>query len=264
MIARCRSKVWGDPSSEDNEDGETSRATEQHAFRGNIVIYPQDPSAVAATLPPNLQELSNPMVVVFVGTHPPTQDWLKKKAKPLCIRPHRVRLALEWLKSNNHLYEDIEIDYDILNSIQEDEITLPVEINTHVSTSSEDVLTSRYDNAGTTDFQTIIDADDFEDDLLFANDPPPPADMPIDFSKTVITNLSDTATSSQLRIAASRHVKDLDGGHVQLPHGPDPVTEFNNPDLFPMTYPTLFPYGLGGFENRRRTSPLSFVRQIRH
>ena len=27
------------------------------------------------------------------------------------------------------------------------------------------------------------------------------------------------------------------------------MNEFCNPDLFPMMYPTLFPYGLGGFEN---------------
>ncbi|KAF6753111.1 hypothetical protein DFP72DRAFT_786807, partial [Ephemerocybe angulata] len=251
MVSRCRSKVWIVQLREDrytnreksqtdlSEEEDSSRPGDQRGFRGNIVIYPQDPTSVAATLPPKLEDLTNPVAVVFVGSHAPTNEWLKKKAKPLCIRPARVRAALEWLKQNNSLYHDIDIDYDVLNAITDDEIVLPVKINVHTSSSSTDVVTSRYDN---------VDNPDAE----------------LEFGKTIITNISDTASPSQLRIAATRHVKNLDGGHIQVPHGVDPVNEFANPSLFPMMYPTLYPYGLGGFEISSRSSRLSLIRHARH
>ncbi|KAF9014230.1 hypothetical protein BDQ17DRAFT_1386702 [Cyathus striatus] len=41
--------------------------------------------------------------------------------------------------------------------------------------------------------------------------------------------------------------------YLQYPHEPIPANEFNNPSLLPMTYPTLFPYGIGGPENSNRS-----------
>lgn len=46
-----------------------------------------------------------------------------------------------------------------------------------------------------------------------------------------------------------QHVKKKGGAYVQVLHDAQLMNEFCNPDLFPMMYPTLFPYGLGGFEN---------------
>lgn len=40
-----------------------------------------------------------------------------------------------------------------------------------------------------------------------------------------------------------------------------PVPEYNNPDLLPEMYPTLFPLGLGGFDNSLRRPQLSFEAQ---
>lgn len=54
------------------------------------------------------------------------------------------------------------------------------------------------------------------------------------------------------------------GGFVQIPHSDTPANEFYNPDLLPLTYPTLFPYGLGGFEDSQRAAPLSFKHQLKH
>ena len=34
--------------------------------------------------------------------------------------------------------------------------------------------------------------------------------------------------------------------------------------MFPMLYPTLFPYGIGGFEDRRKLVPIGFENHIRH
>jgi hypothetical protein len=50
--------------------------------------------------------------------------------------------------------------------------------------------------------------------------------------------------------------------YVETPHGPKPKNEFNNPHLLPMMYPTLFPYGLGGLEDKSRRSRLGFKRHV--
>ena len=39
----------------------------------------------------------------------------------LKVRPQKVRLALQWLKRNNHLYQDIEISEDNLAVYEKDD-----------------------------------------------------------------------------------------------------------------------------------------------
>ncbi|KAI5987249.1 hypothetical protein EDD15DRAFT_2120356, partial [Pisolithus albus] len=46
--------------------------------------------------------------------------------------------------------------------------------------------------------------------------------------------------------------------------GSHPVDEYNNPNFFPGMFPTLFPYGLGGFDDKQRDVPLSFQLQARY
>jgi len=71
-------------------------------------------------------------------------------------------------------------------------------------------------------------------------------------------------TVNQMRAAAMMHMKKKGGGFLQIPHSDRPANEFYNPDLLPLTYPSLFPYGSGGFENLQRCTPLSFKRQVKH
>jgi hypothetical protein len=60
----------------------------------------------------------------------------------------------------------------------------------------------------------------------------------------VITDVNGNATSNQLRAAAMRHIKQKGQGYIEIPHDPKPANQFFNLDLFPMIYPTLYPYGL--------------------
>jgi hypothetical protein len=78
----------------------------------------------------------------------------------------------------------------------------------------------------------------------------------IPFQNVVITDVDGHTPSNELCAAALRHVK-RGGGYVKIPHDPTPVNEFFNPTLFPLIYPTLFLYGIGGFEDKRRPRPLS-------
>ena len=42
------------------------------------------------------------------------------------------------------------------------------------------------------------------------------------------------------------------------------MNEFFNPAMFLMLYPTLFPYGIGGFEDRRRVVPIGLENHVKH
>ncbi|KAF6750244.1 hypothetical protein DFP72DRAFT_818085, partial [Ephemerocybe angulata] len=46
--------------------------------------------------------------------------------------------------------------------------------------------------------------------------------------------------------------------------GEDPIPEYNNPDLVPGMYPTLFCLGIGGFEDQSRPEKLSFAKQAEY
>jgi hypothetical protein len=66
-----------------------------------------------------------------------------------------------------------------------------------------------------------------------------------------------------LKAAALQHAK-RGGSFVQIPHDANPINEFFNPVMFPMLYPTLFPYGIGGFEDRSRPVPIGFENHVKH
>ncbi|KAJ7031866.1 hypothetical protein C8F04DRAFT_959675, partial [Mycena alexandri] len=236
MIALCRAKCWIIQLREDGS--EASIPISQRGVVGHIIVYPQRPSAIAQSLPPSLEEIITPVCVIFVGSKPPTEEWLRKKASPLIVRKEKVLKALEWLKIHNHLYSEIPIDRPLLDSLP-DETILPFHIQHIIPSSGLDATTSDYE---------ILN--------------PPPSNIP--FQSVVVTDVDGNAPSKDLRAAALRHMKKPGSNYIELPHDPNPANEFNNPTLFPMMYPTLFPYGLGGMEDKDRRTRLGFKRHIKH
>jgi hypothetical protein len=197
--------------------------------KGHVIIYPQRPSAIASILPPPIDEISTPICVLFVGSSPPTDQWLREKAKPLAVRREKVRDALIWLKAHNTLYKDITINHGIIDDLPL-EYMLPVHVEHVLPDAARDTLTSRYDGL---------------QPPLSTNDSVPGDDSNTDntipFQNVVITDVDGTAPANELRAAAVRHVKKKGGGYIEINHDPTPVNEFFNPEMFPMIYPTLFP-----------------------
>jgi hypothetical protein len=44
----------------------------------------------------------------------------------------------------------------------------------------------------------------------------------------------------------------------------EPVPEYNNSDLIPGMFPTLFPFGIGGFEDKTCKTPIAFQQQAQY
>ena len=143
MIARCRAKCWIVQLKEENQN--IVMPDVQRGMKGHIIICPQRPSQIARLLPPNMSDILTPICVLFVGSSPPSQDWLRDKAKPLTVCREKVRAALMWLKENNPLYSDVQINHELLNGLEESQI-LPFHIEHIIPNDAVDVLTSRYDD----------------------------------------------------------------------------------------------------------------------
>lgn len=239
MIALCRAKSMIFQL-HTHRQGSTSATlpNSQRAMKGHIIIHPQQPGPLMSILPPPVAEVSSPICVVFIGEHMPSHEWFVNNAKPLVVRHEKVYNALQWLKLNNPLYRDITIDSASLAEYPDNDI-LPVQIEHVASTTVIEQTTSRYDETSSSS----------------------PAEN-IPFDRVVVADIDGHEPAHILRAAALRHLKERQGFFLAIPHDPDPVNEFNNPDLFPRLYPTLFPYGVGGFEDAVRPVPLSLKRQV--
>ncbi|KLO12576.1 hypothetical protein SCHPADRAFT_915601 [Schizopora paradoxa] len=231
MIARRRAKCWiihlkGDKESDEDNKG----------FRGHVIVYPQRPEELRRVFPPPIEDVITPMCVVFIGSSPPTREWLRTKAYPLIIRREKVRNALEWLKIHNPLYSDIEIDYETLHALPDRDVA-PVEVTVEENSEAIDSIGSKYDSYtnGGEDEETV--------------------DV---FRSAIVSDLEGKDLSrNMMSIAALRHLK-RGGGFVQIPHGRTPSDEYD-PDLFPLMYPSLFPYGCGGFDDCRGEKYLNYL-----
>lgn len=88
-------------------------------------------------------------------------------------------------------------------------------------------------------------------------------DIPTFLENVGITNLDMNHVSlNAMKAATLKHLKG-GGGYLTIQHGSQPVSEYDNADLFPLLYSTLFPYGTGGF-HKGRESKLSFESLGKH
>lgn len=194
-------------------------------------------------LPPPVGETLSYICVIFVGSSKLTKEWLHDKAKPLVVRRENVCRALVWLKANNPLYKNVEISEGNLGALPVDDV-LPYHVEQVASDDAQGTVVSGYDNVSE---QTN----------------PGPA-RETHFESVVIADVDAHTPVSQLRASAVRHAKVKGRPFVQVGHGLKPVNEFFNVDLFPMLYPTLFPYGCGGFEDQGRVKAISLKEHAKY
>ncbi|KAG1779164.1 hypothetical protein EV702DRAFT_966815 [Suillus placidus] len=251
MIARCHAKCLIIQLKEENQNLQLS--TNQQGIKGHIIIYPQRPEGIAAILPPTVDEIVTPICVIFVGSSPPFRAWLQEKARPLIAQREKVRAALIWLKKHNRLYKDTTISHSILDSMEE-ETLMPFHVDHILPNDVRESLTSRYDADDVVQLEDSVDSASQSHSVESLSN----------FESVVVTDVDGHASANELRAAALRHIKNKGGEYVQIPHDPEPVNEFFQPESFLMIYPTLFPYGLGGFDDHLRSEPLSIKKHVKH
>ncbi|KAJ3870369.1 hypothetical protein F5051DRAFT_304231, partial [Lentinula edodes] len=103
--------------------------TGQYASRGNVCIFPQDPSPLTTCLPPPLSQLHDEICVILVGSPDAEVTVETLSRSPLLVRRSRIIEALRWLIQNNPLYADLNVGIIESNAAQypENGIPIPVE-----------------------------------------------------------------------------------------------------------------------------------------
>ncbi|KAK2462432.1 hypothetical protein APHAL10511_005566 [Amanita phalloides] len=140
-------------------------------------------------LPPSIEDILAPICVLFIGASCPTMNWIRDHAKPLIVCANVVRLALTWLKKHNYLYADIELNYDVLQAIDDlGGLPYEVEYSEHENVSSSTVSS----------YTPHADMNEFGNGL-------PSASIP--FENIIVADLNDAATPAEMRTAAMHHLK---------------------------------------------------------
>ncbi|KAJ6555578.1 hypothetical protein DFH09DRAFT_1248397 [Mycena vulgaris] len=212
MIVLCRAKCWIIKLRQDEND--TIIPIAQRGIRGHIIVYPQRPSGIAKCLPLSVTDIVTPICVILVGSQPPTQEWLQKKASPLIVRKEKVANALAWLKVHNHLYRDVLIDNDVLQSLP-DESILPFPIQHIVPNAGIDSTTSNYVPGSSAPDAAQLQAGLNLGDILEA----PPTSVP--FQIFVVADVDGNAPSRDLRKAVVQHIKKDGGNYIEILHDPN-------------------------------------------
>ncbi|KAI0326526.1 hypothetical protein GY45DRAFT_1220441, partial [Cubamyces sp. BRFM 1775] len=208
------------------------------------------PEKLASVSSLSMEDILTPICVIFVGSSPPSHQWLEETAKPLIVRRKHVLATLKWLKENNPLYTDVDIVFERIASLPAHGL-LPHEIQQLSAAESTSLVASRYNQ---------VDDSVIDDTLSLRN----MSRDCVDFHKVVVTDVNSRAPMNELRAATIRHIKHKGGEYMEVPHLPQPVNEFCNPSLFPMIYPSLYPYGIGGFKDGARHQGLLLKRHVRH
>ena len=193
-----------------------------HKMKCNAIMFENPMPKIYQRLPPPVDELDEVLAFIFTGPCRPTPKDLERT--PLLVRRRKVAEALEWLKLNHSDYFDLDISYDNLEAYPEKGPPVVVTYR-RADGNKEPEATSAFDNE--------------EEDGV--------EDGPCPFVVNCVTGEQLGTLSLEAMIAkAVKHLRDDDGGVLAIGHDSKPQSIYHNPQLYPMMFPCLFPYGLGG------------------
>ncbi|XP_066919049.1 uncharacterized protein [Clytia hemisphaerica] len=219
--------------------------TAQNALRGNTITFPQDVVKIAENLPADPNILADHLKVVFIGKGSPSKEMLKKT---LTVRREKVYDALTFLIANHPLYSNVAFSNVVLPRNDIPDVILNTLVEHEDSNGDDDKEHANY--TPQTDInipENVLPDQSGQNNVIV-----------MDSSGVIDVSGSSVSTKDQMVSA----VQSLEGALI-IPHGPSPVTDYNNPALWMGAYPWLFPYGKGGPE-LQRTPAVSLKTYIRH
>lgn len=200
-------------------------------------------SNIASTLPLALNELSQSIKIIFVGTFIPNAINFKNI---MCIRRQKVFNALKWLINNNHLYKNVKICQKNLELLPENDVP-------KVLLDTMKIYNTKIDEKG------YVNDPLKEYNILIENE------IPIDTSAIVDTegiNISNDILNNEILCKINND--ETEDSLYAIPHSGEPVNEYYNPTLLMSLYPTLFPYGFGGIEDITKPTSVCFEKHIEY
>src|SRR5947209_1838584 len=192
----------------------------QHAYRGNIINFPQDVQEFASRLPHDPSSLDLLIVRRYSEDGSNFRDFNVRRGK--------VTRALHWLKENNKLYSEIDIDDEILQTLPEN--------------GSIAERLQQFTDDGTCDSEEgPNDEGENENNENYFNSQTFVPSLPIRLSE-------DRAINDVLNRAQHDH----ENSRLEWPHNEvSPVDEFNTPGYIARAFSTLYPWGIADLNEPR-------------
>ena len=200
----------------------------------NAISFRHPSQKIYATLPPSPVDLDDVIAIIFTGPAPPTDDDFKRM--PMLVRRKKVYEALSWLKLNHRDYADLQISLDNLMAYPEN--MPPVVIDYRKSTGERPIESCSLDDSGMDD-GTINGI------------------CPLTVHGITGQNYTELPMHA-LKALAIQHLQQ--GGRIMaIDRDMNPETLWNNVQLYPMIFPWLFPYGLGGIGLKDHKNKISDI-----
>ena len=229
---------------------QSSDPSQPKVFHGNTCAHDMNVVSTASVLPRTSADINGMLSVVFIGPGKFNPDCLGPMFK---IRKHKVWAFLLWLKRHNRLYQDMLLDESIMDLYPEDG-TLP-DIDKGVV---EDIRL----NAQKTFLEETAGISEHPAEMVQAHS--------ITLTPVVFLEKMGVSDPEGVKLTGrtftSSALKNLLPSRSELPdlvlhRSSSPVAEYDNPDLIPGMFPTLFPLGIAGFDDPARVTKLTFAAQ---
>ncbi|KIO18010.1 hypothetical protein M407DRAFT_84394, partial [Tulasnella calospora MUT 4182] len=185
-------------------------------MHGNTITFANECSSLLSILPPPKEVLGETICVLFVGSVYPSPEEIQKMT-PLLARRRVVWELLTWLKDNHSGYKDVTLSTANLDALLPfDDPSVPNGVFlSHLPSAPRDAESSGYSNE--------------TDEPVVGDKIPTPV-------SGVIAQSIEGLTIRENKALAIKHWK-AGGGAFSVPHSQAPVSEYDNPSLFPCMFP---------------------------
>jgi hypothetical protein len=236
---------------------QSSDPSQPAVFHGNTCAHEMNVSSTAAVLPRAPPDVNGLLSVVFIGPSKFKSEYLGNMYR---IRKSKVWNFLQWLKTHNRLYKDIPLDKQTMDLYPDDGYLPGIEetVIHDDRADAEDMF--KEETAGISEHPAEL--------LHISSESSEPSELlSTMIEKTGVVDPECDRVPGRLFTSAA--LKNLISDDSELPdlvlhRGSAAVPEYNNPDLIPGIYPTLFPAGTGGFDIPDRVCALSFANQAKY
>ncbi|CAF0983083.1 unnamed protein product [Brachionus calyciflorus] len=211
----------------------------QNKIIGNVVTFNQDVEGVSNLLP-NLTHLDNLKIILIGSNIENTIDF----KKIFSVRLYKVISALKWLKKHNKEYNDVSID---------ENIKIDIDIDLIPKILRDKIIYMDENDPKKNNYEESKDTNDLNNDILLN-------------SFGLINNHNRLLINDNEKLQKLHdilYIKSLEPA-LLVPRSKFPENEYNNKKLLLHLYPTLFPYGYGGFNDDLRKQPLSEREHTKH
>ncbi|KAE8230322.1 hypothetical protein CF326_g4682 [Tilletia indica] len=219
-------------------------------MKGHACAFPLNTIATATKLPWGIEDGESLVSCLVIGPREPRISDLRHVFK---VRRQKVHDLLHYLRANFADYPQFPIDEDALQALPEDGV--PDAIMRCVGYNASDDPLGLFDTE-TSGIQAhpaldgVDPADDTNEQIFLEHH------GLLDVNGAAIGSSARTASALTNTLGSTRP-------DLVIKHGSTFIREYDNPALFPGMFPTLFPWGIGGFESKRQV-PLSLNRQGSH